>query len=173
MGSASAASEPPAMPEDLYAYPEMVENALRGVVRETLKRAATHGLRGDHHFYITFRTRAPGVALPAHLLVKHPDEITIVLQHQFWGLEVGEDGFAVTLSFQSRPERLSVPFAAMTAFADPSVQFGLQFEGPAAPAAQSAPPALAGDEQPAEGQAAEPAERPAAEIVALDKFRKR
>ncbi|MGH7098806.1 MAG: SspB family protein [Stellaceae bacterium] len=170
------------MPEDLYAYPEMVENALRGVVRETLKRAATHGLRGDHHFYITLRTRAPGVALPAHLLVKYPDEITIVLQHQFWGLEVGEDGFAVTLSFQNRPERLSVPFAAMTAFADPSVQFGLQFEVPAAPAAQSAPlvplptaapPASAGDEQPAEGQAAEPTERPAAEIVALDKFRKR
>lgn len=170
------------MPEDLYAYPEMVENALRGVVRETLKRAATHGLRGNHHFYITFRTRAPGVTLPAHLLAKYPDEITIVLQHQFWGLEVGEEGFAVTLSFQSRPERLSIPFAAMTAFADPSVQFGLQFEATAPPAAQSAPPASlpvaappasAGEKRPAEGQAAESSERPAAEIVALDKFRKR
>lgn len=170
------------MPEDLYAYPEMVENALRGVVRETLKRAASHGLRGDHHFYVTFRTRAPGVALPAHLLAKYPDEITIVLQHQFWGLEVGEDGFAVTLSFQSRPERLSVPFAAMTGFADPSVQFGLQFEVPTVSAAQSAPPmplpvaappAPAGEERPAAGKAAESTERPAAEIVALDKFRKR
>ena len=178
-----AASEPPDMPEDLYAYPEMIENALRGVVREALTRAAQHGLRGDHHFYITFRTRAPGVVLPAHLLAKYPDEITIVLQNQFWGLEVGEEGFAVTLSFQSRPERLSVPFAAMTAFADPSVQFGLQFEAPAAPAMESAPPATlpvamtpapaGGERAAAEGTAAESGERPAAEVVTLDKFRKR
>lgn len=171
------------MPEDLYAYPEMVENALRGVVREALGRAARHGLRSGHHFYLTFRTRAPGVVLPAHLLARYPDEITIVLQHQFWSLEVGEEGFAVTLSFQNRPERLSVPFAAVTAFADPSVQFGLQFEAPAAPARESAPPATRpvaaipapaqGEQAAGEGNPAESGERPAAEVVTLDKFRKR
>jgi hypothetical protein len=166
------------MPEDLYAYPEMIENALRGVVREALRRAAQHGLPGSHHFYITFRTRAPGVVIPAHLLAKYPEEITIVLQHQFWGLEVGEEGFAVTLSFQGRPERLCVPFAAMTAFADPSVQFGLQFEAPAAPTMESAPPPalpVAVTPAPAGGErgAAESAGRPAAEVVTLDKFRKR
>lgn len=158
------------MPEDLYDYDAMVENALRGVVREALGRTARHGLRGGHHFYVTYRTRAPGVVLPAHLLARYPDEITIVLQHQFWGLEVGEQGFSVTLSFQSRPERLTVPFAAMTAFVDPSVQFALQFAVPAPPAAEGAPPALL----PAAPQSAdEAAPRSGAEVVTLDKFRKR
>ncbi|HZU88581.1 MAG TPA: ClpXP protease specificity-enhancing factor SspB [Stellaceae bacterium] len=169
------------MPENLYAYDEMVENALRGVVREALKQAARHGLRGGHHFYITFRTGAPGVALPAYLLAKYPREMTIVLQHQFWGLEAGEESFAVTLSFQSRMERLSIPFAAVTAFADPSVQFGLQFGSPAASAAEpglpATLPAAATSAAEESGRASETppaaAERPAAEIVTLDKFRKR
>jgi uncharacterized protein len=154
--------------EDLYDYGAMVETALRGVVREALGRVARNGLRGDHHFYLTFRTAAPGVQLPDYLREKFPDEMTIVLQHQFWQLTVEEAAFSVGLSFQSKVERLTIPFAALTGFADPSVQFGLQFQTPepearevaALPAAAAAPPA-------------EPAERPAAEIVTLDKFRKR
>jgi hypothetical protein len=167
------------MSEDLYDYNKMVEAALRGVAREALRRAARHGLRGGHHFYITFRTGAPGVAMPDYLVAKYPHEMTIVLQHQFWGLEVGEESFAVTLSFQSRLERLSIPFAAMTAFADPSVPFGLQFGAPAAPAEEPKPPAKlpapatpAAGERPAEIRAETP-QRPAAEVVTLDKFRKR
>ena len=155
------------MAQDLFDYPKMVENALRGVMREALARTAREGLPGDHHFYVTFRTHAPGVAIPPYLLGKFPDEMTIVLQHQFRALEVGEDAFSVNLSFQSRSERLRIPFAAVTTFADPSVNFGLQFEAPAAPPAEvTALPAQIPPEP------AEPA-RPAAEVVTLDKFRKR
>ncbi|MBV8338110.1 MAG: hypothetical protein JO358_22320, partial [Alphaproteobacteria bacterium] len=95
------------MAQDLFDYPTMVENALRGVVRGALIRAARDGLRGAHHFYLGFQTRAPGVVLPDHLLDKYPEEMTIVLQHQFWGLEVREKDFSVTLSFQNRPEQLT------------------------------------------------------------------
>ena len=158
-------NEPPEIAQDLFDYPKMVEAALRGVMREVLARIAREGLPGDHHFYIGFRTRAPGVAIPNYLIAKYPDEMTIVLQHQFRALEVGDHGFSVNLSFSSRSERLTIPFAAVTTFADPSVNFGLQFEAPgAAPAeAAAALPAPASDEP----------ERPAAEIVTLDKFRKR
>ncbi len=124
------------MAQDLFDYPKMVENALRGVMREALARTAREGLPGDHHFYVTFRTHAPGVGLPTHLLSKFPDEMTIVLQHQFRALEVGDEAFSVNLSFQNRSERLRIPFAAVTTFADPSVNFGLQFEVPAAPPAE-------------------------------------
>src|SRR5439155_6847357 len=155
-------NEPPEMAQDLFDYPKMVETALRGVMREALARTAREGLPGDHHFYVTFRTRAPGVGIPNHLLGKFPDEMTIVLQHQFRALEVGDDAFSVNLSFQSRSERLKIPFAAVTTFADPSVNFGLKFESPtaqhgepAAPPAEIPPPAPA-----------EPA-RPAAEVVTL------
>jgi hypothetical protein len=159
------------MAQDLFDYPKMVENALRGVMREALARTAREGLPGDHHFYITFRTRAPGVGLPTHLLSKFPDEMTIVLQHQFRGLEVGDEAVSVNLSFQNRSERLRIPFAAVTIFADPSVNFGLQFEVPAAPPAKvSALPAQIPSPEPE--KLAEPA-RPAAEVVTLDKFRKR
>jgi uncharacterized protein len=161
-------NEPPEMAQDLFDYPKMVETALRGVMREALARTAREGLPGDHHFYVTFRTHAPGVAIPGHLLGKFPDEMTIVLQHQFRALEVGEDAFSVNLSFQSRSERLRIPFAAVTTFADPSVNFGLQFEVSAAqPAEVTASPAQIPPPEPAE-----PA-RPAAEVVTLDKFRKR
>ena len=156
------------MAQDLFDYPKMVENALRGVMREALARTAREGLPGDHHFYITFRTHAPGVGIPTYLLSKFPDEMTIVLQHQFRALEVGEDTFSVNLSFQSRSERLRIPFAAVTTFADPSVNFGLQFEVRAAqPAELTALPAQIPPPEPAE-----PA-RPAAEVVTLDRFRKR
>jgi hypothetical protein len=155
--------------QDLFDYPKMVETALRGVMREALARTAREGLPGDHHFYVTFRTHAAGVAIPNYLLSKFPDEMTIVLQHQFRALEVGEDAFSVNLSFQSRSERLKIPFAAVTTFADPSVNFGLQFEAPAAaaPAEVTALPAQIPPPEPEE-----PA-RPPAEIVTLDKFRKR
>jgi hypothetical protein len=101
------------------------------VVREALSRAALHGLPDDHHFYITFRTDAEGVVIPPHLAASHPEDITIVLQHEYWDLSVNTDApdsFGVTLSFNNRRERLVVPFAAVTGFADPSAKFGLQFQ---------------------------------------------
>jgi hypothetical protein len=113
-------------------YDALVEDALRGVVRRALTYAAERGLPGDHHFYVTFNTKHPGVDIPAQLHKRYPKEMTIVmtivLQYQFWGLDVGEEAFGVTLSFADVPERLTIPFAAITAFADPSVQFGLQFD---------------------------------------------
>jgi uncharacterized protein len=156
------------MAQDLFDYPKMVETALRGVMREALTQTAREGLPGDHHFYVSFRTRAPGVTIPKFLLTKYPDEMTIVLQHQFRALEVGNTEFSVNLSFQNRSERLTIPFAAVTTFADPSVNFGLQFEAPEAkPADSAALPA------PVPSSEAEEGRRPAAEIVTLDKFRKR
>jgi hypothetical protein len=109
-------------------YDVMVENALRGVVRQALAQVSEGGLPGEHHFYITFRSDHPDVVIPEHLRERYPREMTIVLQYQFWDLEVGSDGFAVTLSFNNRSERLNVPFEAVIAFADPSVRFGLQFD---------------------------------------------
>lgn len=116
------------MAESDLRYDRMVEEALRSVVGKALIQAAEHGLPGDHHFYITFHTEHPGVMLPDHLRQRYPDEMTIVLQHQFWGLEVGPEAFGITLSFNEVPERMTIPFAAVTAFADPSVRFGLQFD---------------------------------------------
>ncbi|TAN55400.1 MAG: hypothetical protein EPN20_20275, partial [Magnetospirillum sp.] len=116
------------MPVEELRYDKMVEDALRGVVRDALTFAAEQGLPGDHHFYVTFRTHYPGVALPKHVLARHPDEMTIVLQHQFWDLDVSFEQFAVTLSFSGKSERLVIPFTAVTGFADPSAKFGLQFQ---------------------------------------------
>jgi hypothetical protein len=161
-------SEPPDMAQDIFGYPKMVETALRGVVREALARAEREGLPGDHHFYVTFRTRAAGVVVPKYLLAKYPEEMTIVLQHQFRGLEIADDAFSVSVSFQSRWERLTIPYTAVTTFADPSVNFGLRFEAPPAqPGEVTALPAQIAPPERAEQ------ERPAAEIVTLDKFRKR
>ena len=156
------------MVQDLFDYPQMVQTALRGVVREALARTAREGLRGAHHFYVSFRTNVSGVVLPDHLLNKYPEEMTIILQHQFWGLEVGDEKFSVTLSFQNRPEQLTIPFAAVTSFADPSVKFGLQFTVAETPAPETPklPAKILAD------QTATPP-RQAAEIVALDKFRKK
>ena len=109
-------------------YKELVDDALRGVVRKALARVAESGLPGNHHLYVSFRSHYPGVLAPEHLRQKFPDEITIVLQHQFWGLTVGEDSFEITLSFNGVHELLSVPFDALTGFVDPSVRFGLQFQ---------------------------------------------
>ncbi len=130
------------MAQDLFHYEKMVEGALRGVVRDALRQAARDGLRSAHHFYIGFATRLPGVVIPDHLRERYPDEMTIVLQHQFWDLEITEIGFSVTLSFQKQLERLVIPFAAVRSFADPSVNFALEFAVPeAAPATSGTLPA--------------------------------
>ncbi len=156
--------------KDLMRYDKMVETALRGVVRQAMERAAEKGLPGNHHFYLTFRTSHPGVDIPLHLRERYPVEMTIVLQFQFFGLEVTEEQFSVTLSFNNIPERLTIPFAALTIFADPSVNFALQFqptgEGESVPAlpkpASVEVPAPAPDEPEKMG-----------EVVSLDKFRKK
>jgi hypothetical protein len=135
-------------------YDRMVERAMRGVVRDALSYAAANGLPGTHHFYITFKTAAPGVEIGDQFREKYPDDMTIVLEHEFWELTVSETAFAVTLSFNRRPERLSIPFAAVTAFADPSVKFGLQFEE--APASED-PPQSGGDQPLRLAEAPEPA----------------
>ena len=159
--------------QDLMHYEAMAQDALRGVVKTALKRAAApDGLPGSHHFYITFKTEAPGVSAPPDLLGRYPDEMTIVLQHQYWDLAPGETFFSVTLQFGGQPKRLSIPYAAVTRFYDPSVQFLLQCEPP--PAAPGAEPK--GLPAPAEVPAAEDGAKPAegeAKIVSLDQFRKK
>ena len=164
------AQDPPA--QDLMRYEAMAQDALRGVVKAALKRAATDGLPGAHHFYITFKTDAPGVSGPQDLLSKYPDEMTIVLQHQYWDLAPGETFFSVTLQFGGQPKRLSIPYAAVTRFYDPSVQFLLQFEPPPAASADSkALPAPSGEaEAAASGEGEGEGE---AKIVSLDQFRKK
>ncbi len=109
-------------------YDKWVEEALRDVIRRALDQAATLGLPGDHHFFITFQTKDDGVEMPASLRAEHNNEMTIVLQHQYEDLVVEADHFAITLSFNGRPTRLVIPFAAVTSFADPSVNFGLQLK---------------------------------------------
>jgi len=160
------------MAQDLYQYEKMVERALRGVVREAIERAAREGLRGQHHFYIGFATDMEGVAIPETLRSRYPQEMTIVVQHQFWDLEVGKDSFSVTLSFQKQLERLTVPFAAVRSFADPSVNFALEFAVPEGEQANAAgvPAPLASVPPPAEKPAAE---KGTADVVTLDSFRKR
>jgi len=115
--------------DSLIPYDEIVQDALRAVVGRVLRQLEGHdSLPGEHHFYITFKTQAPGVDIPAHLVAKFPDEMTIVLQNRFWDLNVGDDQFSVGLSFNQTPSTLVIPSAAITAFVDPSVDFGLQFQ---------------------------------------------
>lgn len=116
------------MTEDLLRYDLMIEAALRDVVRETLLSVVQNGLPGEHHFYITFLTNFPGVEIPEYLHSQYPDEMTIVLQYQFFGLKLEDDALHVTLSFNNIKERLRVPIEAITTFADPSVNFALQFQ---------------------------------------------
>jgi hypothetical protein len=160
------------MAQDLFQYEKMVENALRGVVRDALTRVVQEGLRSNHHFYIAFNTTMPGVGIPDYLREKFPTEMTIVLQHQFWDLEIGEEAFSITLSFQKQLERLRVPFAAIRTFADPSVNFALEFTTPAAPQAAQTATALPAP-APIAAAASKTDERQGAEVVALDAFRKR
>ena len=117
-------------PDSLIPYDEIVQEALRAVVGRVLGQVEAGGgmLPGHHHFYITFKTGAPGVEIPTQLRERFPDEMTIVLQNKFWDLSVGEDSFSVGLSFNQVPAKLLIPFAAITAFVDPAVDFGLQFQ---------------------------------------------
>ncbi|HXZ22962.1 MAG TPA: ClpXP protease specificity-enhancing factor SspB [Pseudolabrys sp.] len=131
---------------DQIRYDLLTQQALRGVVRGVLTDTAKKGLLGDHHFYISFDTRAEGVRMSERLRTQYPDEMTIILQHQFWDLKVGEEEFEVGLSFGGVPERLTVPFEAIKGFFDPSVQFGLQFEE-----------VIEGEERPAPANVQEPA----------------
>jgi hypothetical protein len=119
------------MTDDFLNYPILIDQAMRDVAREVLRRASQSGLPAEHHFYVSFNTTHPGVRISEQLKARYPKEITIVLQHQFWDFHVEDQRFHVTLSFGGIPEKLTVPFAALTAFADPSVKFGLQFHQPA------------------------------------------
>ena len=174
--------------DDELRYDRMVESALRGVVREALASVAEKGLPGDHHFYLTFVTNHRGVAIPEYLRQKYPQEMTIVLQHQFFGLEVCEDRFSVSLSFSSKTERLVIPLAAISTFADPSVNFALQFQSAKEAAdAEEAEDGAAGEDTAEAAQddigkvvqgptgkgpsEATPAD--GAKVVALDAFRKK
>lgn len=166
---------------EVLRYDLMLQRALRGVLREALAEVAERGLPGDHHLYITFRTQAPGVELADFLQARYPEEMTIVLQHEFWGLESDQEKFAVTLSFSARQERLVVPYAAVVAFADPSVKFGLQFEASSAdrapaddPAAKDEPaPAAAAEKSNGQGDGAAGGDRGGDKVVTLDRFRKK
>jgi uncharacterized protein len=168
------------MPEDLMRYDLLAQNALKGVVRDALRIAATTGLPGEHHFYIAFNTRHPGVSLSPKIAGRYPREMTIVLQHQYWNLNVHEDRFEVELSFDNVPEHLIIPFDAVKGFLDPAVQFGLQFESVNVdrkpkdgelPQPDSAP---AGTDGEAAAKSPETlAQDGAAKVVSLDHFRKK
>jgi hypothetical protein len=165
------------MPEDHIRYDILAQEALRGVVRKVLAEVAKTGLPGEHHFFISFVTKAPGVRLSQRLVEQYDKEMTIVLQNQFANLRVSETGFEVELSFDGRPELLGIPFSAIKGFFDPSVQFGLQFDpAAAAPALQQAAPApvvaAATEEEPPEPAGAE-APATGEKVVSLDSFRKK
>jgi uncharacterized protein len=115
-------------PDSLIPYDEIVQEALRAVVGRVLGEVAAQGLPGAHHFYITFKTQAPGVSIPRALIERFPDEMTIVLQNKYWDLKVSDTGFEVGLSFSQIPSHLTIPFGAVTAFVDPAVNFALQFQ---------------------------------------------
>ena len=161
------------MAEDLIGYDTLTQEAMRGVVRAALSRAiGARGLPGRHHFYITFKSQAPGVVLPDHLKARYPDEMTIVLEHQFWDLEVFPDRFRVILKFGGQPYPIVAPFAALTRFYDPSVRFGLQFD------ALGGGSRMTDEESNAVVAPDETVDEPAAEtgtgaVVSLDAFRKK
>jgi hypothetical protein len=117
------------MNQDTIDYPKLIDGAMRNVVREALIHVNKFGLPGEHHFFISFQTEFPGVQISPQLKSRYPEEITIVVQHQFWDLKIARDHFSLMLSFNNIPEKLVVPFDALTAFADPSIKFGLQFHG--------------------------------------------
>ena len=142
------------MAEDLIRYDILAQDALRGVLRKVLSEVAKTGLPGEHHFYLTFATKSPGVRISSRLVNQYPEEMTIVLQHQYWDLTVTEQSVEVGLSFNGVPERLLVPFTAIKAFVDPSVQFALQFE-----------PAIAEVESIADAEASDDEDAPTAKIV--------
>jgi hypothetical protein len=156
-------------PDSLLPYDEWTEEALRQVVARAVAHASVHGLPGQHHFYVTFRTDHPGVVIPPRLRAQYPQEMTIVLQHQFWDLKVEPElgRFSVGLSFGGISSILVIPFAALTGFADPHVRFGLRFSSIAA-----APPEAESEPEP-EPPPAPPADSGPGEVVSLDQFRRR
>jgi len=159
-------------PDSLIPYDEIVQEALRAVVGRVLGEVEQSGgtLPGAHHFYITFKTHAPGVDIPAALRARFQDEMTIVLQNKFWELRVGEDGFSVGLSFNQIPSKLVVPFSAITAFVDPAVDFGLQFQA----AAGEIEPAIHDDAQnDADQRAATAVSEDGSNVVTVDFGRKK
>lgn len=161
------------MAEDLIRYDILAQEALRGVVRKVLSEVARTGLPGDHHFFISFVTRAPGVRLSQRLLEQYDKEMTIVLQNQFDGLKVTETGFEVGLSFDGRAEILVIPFSAIKGFFDPSVQFGLQFDVERTDEAEGE---AATDAEQDAAPDAKPVAAPEAQgekVVSLDSFRKK
>ena len=159
--------------ENILRYDRMVETALRGVVKEAIQEVMKDGLPGDHHFYITFMTDYPGVKIPDYLRDRYPGEMTIVLQFQFYDLDVDDERMQVTLSFNNVPEKLEVPLAAITIFADPSVNFALQFQ----PMGEDVDPDYDpdGDDDGDEGGDGAPkgGAKSTGEVVSLDKFRKK
>jgi uncharacterized protein len=187
------------MPVDYIRYDLLVQDALRAVVRKVMTEAARNGLPGEHHFNIAFKTQAPGVVIPAAMRQRYPDEMAIILQHEFWDLAVSADAFEVSLNFSRKPERLTIPFDSITGFSDPSVPFGFKLEpriaaepAPAAreaavkksepvamptPAAKASAPVSKASE--ATAKRAEKAEKPekasgeAAKVVSIDAFRKK
>jgi uncharacterized protein len=185
------------MATDLIRYDLLVQDALRSVVRKVLADTARGGLVGEHHFNIAFKTQAPGVIVPATLRSRFPDEMSIILQHEFWDLVVREDAFEVSLNFSRKPERLTVPFDSITGFTDPSVPFGFKLEPRVAEPAASRAPAQAEPKEatptpaPAKSAPAKPSAQPApaaksagraekpadatgeAKVVSIDAFRKK
>lgn len=160
--------------QDVLRYDRMVEGALRGVVRQAIQEVMRDGLPGDHHFYITFMTDYPGVQIPDYLRERYPGEMTIVLQYQFYDLMVDTEKMGVTLSFNNVPEKLSIPLAAISIFADPSVNFALQFQplsegdGP-----DFDPDDLAFDEEKDKSKSKKGKGEKTGEVVSLDQFRKK
>lgn len=172
------------MTQDSMRYDLMVEGALRAVVHEALTQVSANGLPGDHHIYITFLTNEAGVEIPKRLHERYPEEMTIVLQYQFWDLKIGDTAFSVVLSFDDIRETLRVPFAAITAFADPSVNFGLQFKfeessGEDVPSIITASSTMTTSEPPeteeksTSKKAEKPDTPPDGNVVTLDTFRKK
>jgi hypothetical protein len=169
------------MSVDYIRYDVLTQEAMRGVVRTVLKDAAAKGLPGDHHFFITFDTQAQGVKLSPRMRAQYPQDMTIVLQHQFWDLSVTDDVLEVGLSFNGIPERLVVPLAAIKSFVDPSVKFGMQFadaneQTAAEEKPKEAPQLVKAESAKSESEKAEPepdSQKPTAEVVHFDRFRKK
>ena len=187
------------MATDYIRYDLLVQDALRSVVRKVLSEAAKSGLPGEHHFNISFKTQAPGVMIPNAIRQRYPEEMAIILQHEFWDLEASADSFSVSLNFSRRPERLTIPFDAITGFSDPSVPFGFKLEprigGETAPSSVRPPVAKLEEPAPAkatkhlakpatapraveplkaaETPAAKPAEGDPTKVVSIDSFRKK
>lgn len=157
------------MTDDILDYAAYIDTAMRGVVRDILREVEKSGLPGAHHFFISYRTDYPGVEMSPALRSKYPKEITIVLQHQFWDMDVGDNAFSVSLSFSNVPEKLVIPFAALVGFADPSTKFGLKFHHHTSvePLKSREDDALSYTEVATDGA------KESAEIIALDAFRKK